>query len=177
MAFRQRPSFIPCWEEVIRTTLLSLPPAYEVRGKVMFSLCLSVHQWVQEAREIPLLAGPGPRSFPREREGGRVCPWSLVPRSFLGQRERMRGKGVPQPVLDKGGPQPQPEPGHGQLLPLDQHQGRSTPSSTSLIQDQDRGTLPPPSQSETSALDMIRCRRYASCVFMQENFPVFNNFQ
>ena len=89
-----------------------LPPASEGGGKVIFSVCLSVHTGG---------GYPSPRFFPR----------SLIPGAFWGVPHTWSG----------------------------------------ATQCQDWGTPPPPPQ------DRLRCGRYASCGFPQEDFLLIRLYQ
>ena len=127
---------------------VSLPPAYVVWWKVMFSLCLSFHTWWG---------------------GGFPSLWSqipsqpLVPHPFLG---------VPYPLIPclfQEYPSPGWYPGQGYPpdwgTPWPGQDWGTLPARTGL-------GYPQPGQDWSTPRDWLCCVRYASCSFPQEDFLV-----
>ena len=146
-------ALIVIWSENFYSGLF-LPPAYEVRGKVRFSLYLSVHRRREGGRGYPsqdqdrVPSSPAPPRLPlvRTRTGYPPVPPLPVPLPRLGQVP-------PTPV-----PSPQPGPGQGTTCPiphLSQDQDRIPPTSLPCPPSQDR-VPPPPAPQAGHAMDRMR---------------------
>ena len=143
-----------------------LPPAYQLRGKVMFSVCPPGGRGYPTRNRVPLPPA-------RTRTGYSLCPTPahITPPPSQDQ-DRVLPLPHPKPGPGQGTPAPWPGPGvYPRPPPLFR-----TRTGYPLLQPSQpgpgQGAPPHPLPQAGNVMNRIRRGPYASCVFTQEDFLV-----